>query len=58
MTSDERETSRINKSTLLRIKKNSSDGKTPKTYQRILLKLNKKLQKNTVIFVQYKAIPR
>jgi CRISPR-associated protein Cas1 len=39
MTAKERERLGINKSTLLYIKKNLSDGKTPKIYQKILLKI-------------------
>ena len=39
MTSDERRKLRINKSTLWYIKKNLSDGKTPKIYDKILLKI-------------------
>ncbi|MCH9657473.1 CRISPR-associated endonuclease Cas1 [archaeon] len=38
MTSDERKTLGINKSTLWYIKKNLSEGKTPKIYEKILLK--------------------
>ena len=40
MTSDERKRLGINKSTLWYIKKNLSDGKTPKIYEKILLKIN------------------
>jgi len=39
MTIEERKRLGINKSTLWYIKKNLSDGKTPKFYQKILLKL-------------------
>jgi len=39
MTVAERERLGINKSTLWHIKKNLSEGKTPKIYQKILLKI-------------------
>jgi hypothetical protein len=39
MTTAERERFGINKSTLWYIKKNLSEGKTPKIYQKILLKI-------------------
>jgi len=39
MTSDERKELGINKSTLCHIKKNLFDGKTPKIYEKILLKI-------------------
>ena len=39
MTSDERKELGINKSTLWYIKKNLSEGKTPKIYEKILLKI-------------------
>jgi hypothetical protein len=40
MTPDERKTLGINKSTLWYIKKNLSEGKTPKIYPKILLKIS------------------
>jgi CRISPR-associated protein Cas1 len=39
MTPDERKTLGINKSTLWHIRKNFSEGKTPKIYEKILLKI-------------------
>jgi len=39
MTSGERKKLRINKSTLWYIKKNLSEGKTPRIYEKILLKI-------------------
>jgi hypothetical protein len=39
MTHEERKILRINKSTLWYIKKNLSEGNTPKIYQKILLKI-------------------
>jgi len=39
MTSDERKTLGINKSTLWYIKKNLSEGRPPKIYEKILLKI-------------------
>jgi hypothetical protein len=39
MTSDERKRLEINKSTLWHIKKNLSEGKIPKLYQKIFLKI-------------------
>ena len=39
MTSEERKKLGINKSTLWNIKKNLSEGKTPKIYEKILLKI-------------------
>ena len=39
MTVEERKQLRINKSTLWHIKKNLSEGKTPKIYEKILLKI-------------------
>ena len=40
MTADERKELGINKSTLWYIQRNLSEGKTPKIYKKILLKLN------------------
>ena len=40
MTSEERKRLGINKSTLWYIKKNLAEGKTPKIYEKILLKLH------------------
>jgi hypothetical protein len=40
MTPDERKRWGINKSTLWNIKKNLSEGKTPKIYEKFLLKLH------------------
>ena len=39
MTTDERKRLGINNSTLWHIKKNLSEGKTPKIYEKILLKI-------------------
>jgi len=39
MTTEERQKLGINKSTLWYIKKNLSEGKTPKIYEKILLKI-------------------
>jgi len=39
MTTEERKRLGINKSTLWQIKKNLSEGKTPKIYEKILLKV-------------------
>ena len=39
MTPEERKEIRINKSTLWYIKKNLSDGKTPKIYEKIIRKI-------------------
>lgn len=39
MTPDERKRFGINKSTLWHIKKNLSEGKTPKIYEKVLLKI-------------------
>ena len=39
MTDDERKSSEMNKSTLWHIKKNWSEEKTPKIYEKILLKI-------------------
>jgi hypothetical protein len=39
MTSDQRKILRINKSTLWHIGKNLSEGKTPKIYEKVLLKI-------------------
>jgi len=39
ITNEERKMWRINKSTLWHIKKNLSEGKTPKIYEKILLKI-------------------
>ncbi|MDH3780568.1 MAG: hypothetical protein OES15_06900 [Nitrosopumilus sp.] len=39
MTPDERKKAGINKSTLWYIKKNLSEGKSPKIYEKILLKI-------------------
>ena len=39
MTSDERERLKINKSTFWHIKKNLIEGKTPKIYEKIRLKI-------------------
>ncbi|WP_420545511.1 hypothetical protein [Nitrosopumilus sp.] len=39
MTSEERKQLGINKSTLWYIKKNLAEGKTPKVYEKILLKI-------------------
>ena len=44
MTNKERKRLGINNSTLWYIKKNLSKGKTPKIYEKILLKLNKVVQ--------------
>ena len=40
MTSEEMKRLRINKSTLWHIRKNLSEGKTPKIYEKVLLKIN------------------
>jgi len=41
MTHDERKQLKINKSTLWYIKKNLSEDKTPKVYEKILLKIHR-----------------